>query len=387
MANFGKYYIAIRLLLLKQYLEANAGGNRVVKRSELEEYLRKHDISVEKKTLYADFAALENVFGMQLEYDPHKKGYRLLNPPFELHDLRVMVDCVQVASFITEDEANRVTAKIKDLAPQRERNVLSRYVEVRDRVQRAEDSILRKVDIIQTALQNERQIRFRYFRYIAKRGNHKEYYKTKSGDEYLTVHPWKLVSEKHCYFLEHFIDNGSPLDHGFLPSRFEIIRMENIEILKEPREKADMSRHTWASELANEMMFGKEKPVTIQFRNECIQDVLEIFGKDIPIIPIDDKYFKTVIMCQIGPEVFTNLLDIGCYGKVIAPPEAVEQMKNCIRDMENFYEHDEEPYYVLTDKERYELYAVEPELDEEIIKQMLPEGVDWDEYLKDNGEM
>ena len=25
MANYGKYYIAVRLLLLKQYLEANAG--------------------------------------------------------------------------------------------------------------------------------------------------------------------------------------------------------------------------------------------------------------------------------------------------------------------------------------------------------------------------
>lgn len=28
MPNYGKYYIAVRLLLLKQYLEANAGKNR-----------------------------------------------------------------------------------------------------------------------------------------------------------------------------------------------------------------------------------------------------------------------------------------------------------------------------------------------------------------------
>ena len=37
MANYGKYYIAVRLLLLKQYLEANAGRKRIVKRRELEE--------------------------------------------------------------------------------------------------------------------------------------------------------------------------------------------------------------------------------------------------------------------------------------------------------------------------------------------------------------
>ena len=40
MANYGKYYIAVRLLLLKQYLEANAGRDRIVKRGELEALLR-----------------------------------------------------------------------------------------------------------------------------------------------------------------------------------------------------------------------------------------------------------------------------------------------------------------------------------------------------------
>lgn len=49
MANHGKYYIAIRLLLLKQYLEANAGRDRIVKRGELEALLREHDMPVEKK--------------------------------------------------------------------------------------------------------------------------------------------------------------------------------------------------------------------------------------------------------------------------------------------------------------------------------------------------
>ena len=58
MANYGKYYIAVRLLLLKQYLEANTGRTRIVKRRELEDLLADHDMPVEKKTLYQDFAAL-----------------------------------------------------------------------------------------------------------------------------------------------------------------------------------------------------------------------------------------------------------------------------------------------------------------------------------------
>ena len=116
MANYGKYYIAVRLLLLKQYLEANAGRTRIVKRSELEQLLEEHDMPVEKKTLYADFAALGDICGLQLEYDPHKKGYRLLNPPFEPYELRLLVDSVQSSKFITREKAREITAKPKKFA-------------------------------------------------------------------------------------------------------------------------------------------------------------------------------------------------------------------------------------------------------------------------------
>ena len=44
MANHGKYYIAVCLLLLKQYLEANAGRKRIVKRRELEDLLKENDM-------------------------------------------------------------------------------------------------------------------------------------------------------------------------------------------------------------------------------------------------------------------------------------------------------------------------------------------------------
>ena len=109
MANYGKYYIAVRLLLLKQYLEANAGRTRIVKRRELEQLLEEHDMPVEKKTLYQDFAALGDVCVLQLEYDVQKKGYRLLNPPFESYELRLLVDSVQSSKFITREKATVVT--------------------------------------------------------------------------------------------------------------------------------------------------------------------------------------------------------------------------------------------------------------------------------------
>ena len=51
MANYGKYYIAERLLILKQYLEANAGKNRNVTRGELEGLLKEHGITFTRRAI------------------------------------------------------------------------------------------------------------------------------------------------------------------------------------------------------------------------------------------------------------------------------------------------------------------------------------------------
>ena len=110
--NYGKYSIGIRLLLLKEYLEANAGKNRIVSRQQMEKYLLNQGSPIEKKTLYNDLNALKDYCGMLIEYDQSKKGYRLLNPPFEPHELRLLVDGVQSAKFITAEKARKITSKI-----------------------------------------------------------------------------------------------------------------------------------------------------------------------------------------------------------------------------------------------------------------------------------
>ena len=109
MPNYGNYYIGIRLLLLKEYLQANAGPKRPIKRRTLEAYLTEKGFPVEKKTLYADFAVLDDVFGLHLEYDQSKKGWILKNPPFEPYELRLLVDGIQSSKFITKEKAQQIT--------------------------------------------------------------------------------------------------------------------------------------------------------------------------------------------------------------------------------------------------------------------------------------
>ena len=183
MPNYGNYYIGIRLLLLKEYLQANAGKDRIVKRRELEEYLTEQGYPVEKKTLYADFAVLDSVFGLHLEYDPHKKGYRLLNPPFEPYELRLLVDGIQSSKFITREKAREITEKIKTLAGKETKATLNRQTYVADRVRSMNDSVVMDADRIHQAIAEDCQIAFRYFHYSPDKSNPKSY--SKDGGVFL----------------------------------------------------------------------------------------------------------------------------------------------------------------------------------------------------------
>ena len=156
--NYGKYSVGIRLLLLKEYLEANAGKNRIVTRRQLEDYLDDKDFPIEKKTLYADLNALKDYFGMKIEYDQRKKGYRLLNPPFEPHELRMLVDGVQSAKFITREKAREITDKIKRLAGKDTVATLNRQTYVADRVRNQNENVVSEADHIHQAIAENCQI-------------------------------------------------------------------------------------------------------------------------------------------------------------------------------------------------------------------------------------
>ncbi len=335
MANYGKYYIAERLLLLKQYLEANAGKNRTVERKELEAFLEEHDIKVEKKTLYADFAALGDICGLQLEYDPHKKGYRLLNPPFEPYELRLLVDSVQSSKFITREKAREITAKIKTLAGKDTVASLNRQAYVADRVRSMNDSVVKDADRIHAAMAQDSKIGFRYVHYSPNRNNPKNY--SKSGEQ-LIVSPFALLWNNGNYYL--YAYDGKKFRY------YRVDRMERIsQPLQIPREGKELySEKNMTAQKAKvfEMYGGKEYNVRIRFRNELADAVIDQFGKDIQMFAVDAEHFAITAPIEVSPTFFAWIATFGRRVKILSPEPVVEKMRDFLQRSMDMYENDGE---------------------------------------------
>lgn len=331
MPNYGKYYIGIRLLLLKQYLEANAGKDHIVRRREIEEYLTERGYPVEKKTLYSDFAILESEFGLQLEYDVHKKGYRLLNPPFEPYELRLLVDGVQSSKFITKEKAREITGKIKRLAGKDTLVTLNRQAYVADRVRSMNDSVVKDADRIHEAIAQDCQIAFRYFHYSPDKRTPKSY--SKNGNQ-LIVSPYAL-----------YWNNGNYYLYAYDGKKFRYFRVDRMECIscplpqkREGREAFHKKNLTGQKAKVFDMYGGKEYHVRIRFRNELADAVIDQFGKDVMMMPLDDSHFTITVPVEVSPTFFAWISTFGRRVKILEPAVVVEKMREFIKATADMYE-------------------------------------------------
>ena len=330
MANYGKYYIAVRLLLLKQYLEANAGRDRIVKRGELEALLREHDMPVEKKTLYADFAALGDICGLQLDYDPHKKGYRLPNPPFEPYELRLLVDSVQSSKFITYKKTLALIRKIESLASVYEAQLLSRQVYVKNRIKTMNESIYYNVDEIHTGIARDRRIRFRYFDYTVSKER-----RFRRDGGYYVVSPFALTWDDENYYLVAYDSEAGIIKH------FRVDKMLDIGILDEARDGQESFAALDMAEYAKKvfgMFSGREERVRMRFDNQLVGAVLDRLGREAMLIPDGESCFTVTAQVEVSPQFFAWISGFGSLARIVGPDHVVQAMRAHAAEVLAMYE-------------------------------------------------
>ena len=85
------------------------------------------------------------------------------------------------------------------------------------------------------------------------------------------------------------------------------------------------------------MFSGIETNVTIQAENDKVGILIDRFGKDIPITPIDEDHFKTTVPVSVSNQFLGWIMSLGQGIQIIAPESVVQQMKNEIKRLKNQY--------------------------------------------------
>ena len=309
----------LKLLYLCQYLLRQSDEDHPVTMAQMIDYLALQDIAAERKSLYDDMEALR-LFGLDVQsvrVGP-ATGYFIGQRQFQLPELKLLVDSVQSSRFITEKKSLDLIGKLEGLASVHEARELNHQVLVRGRIKTMNESIYYNVDELHAAIDGDRAIRFQYFDW----GVDKKRQWRRDGARY-AVSPWALMWDAENYYLIAYDHDAMTIRH------YRVDKMASITQTQEPRRGAEAlaSLDMAAYSSAHFGMFsGEVQTVRIRFENALAGPVIDRFGADVNLVPLDGDHFSVTVKAAVNVQLFGWLSGFGARAKVLAPASAAEQM-------------------------------------------------------------
>ena len=315
----------LKMMYLAKILMEQTDEEHTITVPEMIAELSKLGISAERKSIYDDIEKLCD-FGYDI-IQVHSRlggGYYMAGRDFELAELKLLVDAVQSSRFITTKKSRELIKKLELLAGKHDAGKLQRQVYVAGRVKTENESIYYSIDTIHKAIQENKQIQFRYTDWNLK----KELVPRANGDK--KVSPWALIWQDENYYLVAYDSVDDKIKH------YRVDKMGQVEIQNQSREgmeqygKVDLAaytNHTFG------MYGGEETIVSLQFPNRLIGVVLDRFGKEADIRPMTDRVFRVRTKVVVSGQFFGWLAGIGREAVIVGPVSVREQYQNWLSDI------------------------------------------------------
>ena len=185
----------LKIMYLMKILMEKTDEDHDITLAEIVRDLDAYGVTAERKSLYSDIENLRE-FGLEIVGESYDRTYhyRLINRTFELAELKLLVDSVQSAKFITEKKSKELIKKLETYTSKYQSEKLNRQVNVAGRVKTMNENVYYSVDCIHEAINNDRQISFQYFTWNAQK---KE--ELKHDGKIYHVSPWALCWDDEKY--------------------------------------------------------------------------------------------------------------------------------------------------------------------------------------------
>mgnify|MGYP002796631959 FL=1 len=310
----------LKLIYLMKILLERTDEIHSITMLEMIDALAAYGISAERKSLYNDIENLR-VYGLDIIgiQEDRTYSYHIGNRQFELAELKLLVDSVQSAKFITVKKSNELIKKIEGLASRYEASQLHRQVFVAGRVKTMNESIYYNVDRIHTAIAENSRITFQYFQW-----NVDKKIELRHDGALYEVSPWALSWDDENYYLIAYDSSERMIKH------FRVDKMLDIQSNGRGREGRQAFKAFDMAAYARKMFgmySGKEELVRIECDNSFAGVMIDRFGKDVSMIRLDDKRFVVNVEVAVSRQFLAWIIGLGD-GVTLTGPENVVEMMN-----------------------------------------------------------
>lgn len=301
-----------------------------------------YDIVAERRSIASDFATLESVF--HIEVEARKSGttrYHLKTRLFSFSDIKALAHSIQTNDILTEAAARELTKKIKSLCSNHEAKQIQIQEAISDHIRGIDEAMLNKINTIELAIKEDKQIQFYYPRFTVSSPTHLEYVHVSHS-----VSPLEIVYIDGEYHLFTYIKKprysfDNDIKEGVF--YFSLEKIKDISILsygkREDIEQFVTKRAAGYSDAAAYSVYGgKTETISMKLSNDLLAAAQDRLGADIKISKIDDKYNRVEAAAEVTPEFFGWLFSLGAGARLLTPLHVAQSYKRWLKDVYEMYQ-------------------------------------------------
>ncbi len=294
--------------------------------SELKEKIKElYGEDIDPRTIRRNINLLKEKFSYDIStYNDNKIGYYISNDPetdFEPGEIRAIIDTFSYSTYIEERIAKGIIKKCKNLQNIYENEKVKNYRVYSPKGKTTNLEVIKNIEDISNSIMNKNKVRFEYWKYYI------------NGDKIdkkivstPTVSPYAIIYDKQQFYMLAIKDGNNEFFH---------YRLDRIKNITETNEKVTIKKTEKSIEeytdTAVEIFSGNEIEIEARCNEILLGEVIEKFGKNVKISPINQKEFK--INLYANPQGFKlwamRNLDIVT---VIKPKEVIDEIQALLND-------------------------------------------------------
>ncbi len=314
-----------RLLYLLKLLYERTDEEHPLPTTEIAQILDcEYGIYTYRTTISSDIAQLrEYGFDVCETSIGSRKYYSANDRMLDLPELKLLIDAVASAKFITAKKSAELIAKLTRFASQNRADELRRNLYAEDRAKHANEQIYYIVDALNEAINRGKKVAFRYFRYDSLKRRQPR----NSGKPYV-FSPYVLIWNGDYYYV---------VGHSDKHDKIVSYRLDRIlsrpEILDEDAVPAPegFSGADFARTMVHMFSSGVDT-VELLCDNELMDAIIDRFGLDVQTRKYDATHFVAEVNTAVSHVLYSWIFGFGSRVKILAPDYVRRQYTDMLAD-------------------------------------------------------
>ena len=324
----------LKTLLIYKYLKDFSDEDNPLSSTELINMLQADGIEAERKSIYADIKSLNRIgFEIEKTNSPHK-GFYMSKREFELPEVRLLIDAVSSAGFITPKKTEKLIGKLESLVSKNQAGELVSQVYLDNNTKCNNEDIYYIINDLHNAINEKHKVKFVYTNRKIDIKNKKSY-----TEKTFVVSPYALLWKEDHYYL---VCNNEKYDNLI---NLRIDRMKRVQELSDAsRPVSEVSEYKNSFDVADysskmfNMFSGKDEKVRLLCDLELREQIMDRFGAKIPLTAYDSSHFETTIDAAVSEGLVSWMMIFGDKIKVLEPDALANAVKDRASKIAKVYE-------------------------------------------------